>query len=68
LLVRSKGGSKFTNVSKELLFVVADVNGDGTLDKVPLFADRLQDFFWGFDNNGLKLAQLRFYNVPTNTN
>jgi hypothetical protein len=68
LLVRSKGGSKFTNVSKELLFVVADVNGDGTLDKVPLFDDRLQDFFWGFDNNGLRLAQLRFYDVPTNTN
>jgi hypothetical protein len=68
VLVRSKGGSKFTNVSKELLFVVADVDGDGTLDKVPLFDDRLQDFFWSFDNNGLRLAQLRFYDVPTDTN
>jgi hypothetical protein len=38
VLVRSSGGSKFTNVSRALLFVVADVDGDGTVDKVPLFA------------------------------
>lgn len=68
VLVRGTGGSKFTNVSKQLLFVVADINGDGTLDRVPLFDDRLQNFFWQYDNNGLRLAQLRFYQVPTNVN
>ena len=68
VLVRGTGGSKFTNVSKQLLFVIADVDGDGNLDKVPLFDDRLQDFFWSYDNNGLRLAQFRFYQVPTNTN
>jgi hypothetical protein len=68
VLVRSSGGSKFTNVSRALLFVVADVNGDGTIDKVPLFDDRLQDFFWSYDNNGLRLAQVRFYELPTDTN
>jgi hypothetical protein len=65
VLVRDKGKSSFTNVSKELLFVFADINGDGTLDRVPLFGDALTDFFWQYDNSGLKLAQLRFYQVPT---
>ena len=65
VLVRSSGKQSFTNVSKELLFVFADVNGDGTVDRVPLFDSRLTDFFWQYDNNGLKLAQLRFYQVPT---
>ena len=35
---------------------------------VPPFDDRLQDFFWQYDNSGLKLAQVRLYEVPTNTN
>jgi len=43
----------------------ADVNGDGIVDRVPLFDGGLTDFFWQYDNNGLKLAQLRFYEVPT---
>lgn len=68
VMVRGTGGSKFTNVSKQLLYVVADLNGDATLEKVPLFSDQLQDFFWSYDNNGLRLAQFRFYQVPTNTN
>jgi hypothetical protein len=68
VLVRESGGSKFTNVSKALLFVVADIDDDGDIDKVPLFDDRLQDFFWNYDNNGLRLAQMRFYEVATDTN
>ena len=64
VLVREKGKSTFTNVSKELLYVYADTNGDGVVERIPLFgADG--DFFWNYDNNGLKLAQLRFYEVPT---
>ena len=65
VLIRSKGGSKFTNVSQQLLFIYADINGDGTIDRVPLFGAALTDFFWQYDNNGLKLAQLRFYPVST---
>jgi hypothetical protein len=68
VLIRDKGGSKFTNVSKTLLYVYADLDGDGTVEKVPLFSDQLQDYFWNYDNNGLKLAQIRFYQVATNTN
>jgi hypothetical protein len=68
VLVRDQGGSKFTNVSKSLLYVIADLDGDGTVEKVPLFSDTLQDYFWNYDNTGLRLAQLRFYQVATNTN
>lgn len=68
ILVRGTGGSKFTNVSKSLLYVIADLDGDGTVEKVPLFGDQLQDYFWQYDNNGLRLAQIRFYQVATNTN
>jgi hypothetical protein len=30
-----------------------------------LFSDALQGYFWSYDNTGLKLAQLRFYEVST---
>ena len=63
--VRGKGKSMFTNVSKELLYIYTDINGDGKIDRVPLFDSRLQDYYWSYDNNGLKLLQLRFYQVPT---
>ena len=33
------------------------------VETVPLFDSSLQGFFWDFDNTGLKLAQLRFYEV-----
>ena len=68
VLVRERGGSKFTNFSRELLFVTADLDGDGVVDRVPLFGDGLEDFFWDVDNQGLRLAQMRFYPVPTDVN
>lgn len=68
VLVRDKGQSKFDNVTKALLYVYVDLNGDGTAERYPLFSDALVNYFWGYDNNGLKLAQLRFYEIPTNVN
>jgi hypothetical protein len=68
VLVREGGKSRFTNFSRELLFVTADLDGDGELERVPLFGDGLEDFFWQVDNQGLRLAQLRFYEVPTDVN
>jgi hypothetical protein len=65
---RSAGASKFTNVSAQLLYVYVDVDGDGKIDKIPLFDDRLQDYTWQYDNTGLKILQMRFYEIPTNTN
>jgi hypothetical protein len=64
-LTRSKGQSKFENVTRQLLYVFADVNGDGVIDRVPLFDDRLIGYFWEYDNAGLKLAQFRFYSCST---
>jgi len=68
VLVREKGKSAFDNVSKQLLYVYVDTDGDGTVERYPLFSDAMDDYFWSYDNNGLKLAQLRFYEIPTDVN
>jgi hypothetical protein len=60
-LGRTKGKSTFQNASKELLYVYADIDGDGNIDRVSLFDDSLGGYFWDYDNKGLKLAQFRFY-------
>ncbi len=59
VLVRDGGTSKFTNVSKDLLFITAVIGGK--TQTVSLFDSQLQDYFWSYDNNGLRVAQLRFY-------
>lgn len=66
-VTRSKGKSTFRNVSNELLSIVVDITDDGIDNPVryPLFDEALQDYFWQYDNNGLKLLQLRFYPVET---
>jgi hypothetical protein len=64
-LVRTKGKQSFTNATKDLLFIYADIDGDGTLDRVSLFDSKLQDYYWQYDNNGLRLAQFRFYECAT---
>jgi hypothetical protein len=68
VLVRSTGKSRFENVSKALLFIEADVDGDGANERVSLFDDSLEDFVWQIDNQGLHLAQLRFYPIDTDVN
>jgi len=68
-----KGKQKFENVSAELLYIYAyvcvgyDAEGNPVYEymRVPLFSELLQDYLWKVDNNGCKLAQLRFYEVPT---
>jgi hypothetical protein len=79
-LQRTKSGvAKFVNVSKDLLFVdfcVAwDAGLDGVLgtdddvctdvDQISLFSNKDLSYYWSYDNEGLKVAQLRFYEVPT---
>lgn len=63
--LRSTGKSSFTDVSKELLYIYVDINADGTLERYNLFDDALQNYYWSYDNNGLKLMQLRFYPVAS---
>jgi len=63
--VRDKGQSKFANVSAALLYIYAwifdDTAGTWVYERVPLFSDLLQDYLWQYNNNGVRLAQLRFY-------
>ena len=70
-----KGKNKFINVSKELLYIYAlvCVNYDEVSEtcleyeymRVPLFSDLLEDYLWRYDNNGVRIVQLRFYEVST---
>ena len=65
-IAHAKGQSpKFVNASKELLYIYADLDGNGTVDRVPLFDSSLQEYLWAYDNHGQRLAQLRFYPCPT---
>lgn len=75
VLVREKGKSTGENVSRDLLYAYYDVDGvdsdgDGQLELVraPLFSDALDSYFWSYDNSGLRLAQLRFYQIATDVN
>ncbi len=66
--VRESGSMKFANVSASLLYIYAWVYDAGvwTYERIPLFSDLLQDYLWNYDNNGVRIAQLRFYEgVPT---
>jgi len=73
MLERTKGKQSFQNVSRDLLFVDVCVEFDATTsactktDQIPLFSDDTKTYLWQYDNAGLKLAQLRFYEVPTVT-
>lgn len=62
---RLAGKSKFQNVTQQLLYVYADIDGDEVIDRVPLFDSRLQDYFWDLDASGRLHAQLRFCPVST---
>jgi len=58
-LRRTHGKQSFRDVSKYLLYIYYDGK------RYPLFDEALQGYFWDYDNNGLKLAQLRFYPIPS---
>ena len=70
VLVRSTGKSLFSNVTKELTSLVEceDLDPDPLVEdlfctRTALFAGDYEDWHWQYDNNGLRLAQLRFYLV-----
>jgi hypothetical protein len=71
---RTKGKQSFVNVSAELLSITITVDPTAntalatclgvtaTTDvTLSLFNGCLQNYFWNYDNQGLKLLQLRFY-------
>jgi hypothetical protein len=62
---RKNGQSVFTNATADLLFVSVCDTTTGKLIRTPLFDQSLQNYYWQYDNTGLKLLQLRFYQLPT---
>ena len=65
-LARVRGKPAWRNVSKQLLTVCVDTDGDGIPDtKIALFDDDTILYLWDYTNNGLKLAQFRFYPIKT---
>lgn len=72
ITMRTKGKSTFTNVTAELLTIVfkvevemADKSIVELYVRVPIFDDIIDGEYWDYDNNGLKLLQVRFYPVGT---
>jgi hypothetical protein len=61
---RGHGKQIFQNVTSQLTSlqnVCFDLGGVVTCGSVSLFSGVLQDYFWQYDNNGLRLAQIRLY-------
>ena len=68
VFVRGTGKSKFRDVTNALTTITLPIGSPAQLacgtPTVSLFATCLQDFLWQYDNNGLKLLQIRFYPNP----
>ena len=74
---RDRGQEKFQDVTAELLTIVFSVfiDEDGDLEtindqetvyvRVPIFDNSIENEYWEYDNNGLKILQVRFYEVET---
>jgi hypothetical protein len=70
---RTKGKSLWSNVTDELTSIVvqycfgggtvADCDGTVKTTRIALFSGDTEDWFWDYDNNGLRLLQLRFYEI-----
>jgi hypothetical protein len=74
ITLRQKGKSIFQNVTAQLLTIVfkveVDTTGDGITDltvyvRVPIFDPIIENEYWEYDNSGLKILQVRFYEVGT---
>ena len=60
-----KGSMKFDDVTKELLTLCLDTDGDTVCDsRYPLFANELEDYFWQWNTSGKAHAQLVFIPIP----
>jgi hypothetical protein len=65
VLKRDRGKEYFEKVTKELTTICLDTTGNGICDtRVELFSAEFVNYFWDYDNDGLRLAQLRFYPIP----
>jgi hypothetical protein len=60
-LERKNGKSTWDNVTEELLFVSANFDTDPAIEHIQIFDPLFDTYYWQYDNQGLKLTQLRFY-------
>jgi len=60
-LMRQKGKSVFTDRTLELTTIYVDLDGDTVPERHYLFDNELWQYFWDYDNQGLKLLQIRIY-------
>ncbi len=69
VFVRGTGKSSFRNVTSALTTITLVAGSPAALacgsTTVSLFNSCLEGFFWQYDNNGLKLLQVRFYPNPS---
>jgi len=69
VFVRNAGKSSFRNVTSALTTITLVAGSPAALacgsTTVSLFDPCLEGFFWQYDNNGLKLLQVRFYPNPS---
>ena len=65
LLVRGTGKPRVENVSKALLSVCLDTDDVVGCDtRSFLFDDETVQYLWNYDNNGLRVAQVYFLEIP----
>jgi hypothetical protein len=65
VVMRDKGKPSVDNISKELLTMCIDTDGDLKCDeRIFLFDDRAHDYLWSAENNGLRNAEVRFLEIP----
>lgn len=71
VFIRNTGKSSFRDVTVTLTTIDLDPSLTEVIDAcdgattVSLFNPCLEGYFWAYDNNGLKILQLRFYPVVT---
>lgn len=68
-LDRTKGKQSFVDATSCMLYIYEDLLNDDVdgVVRTPIFGDALVDSWWEWSNEGLKLAQLRFYPVSSDT-
>lgn len=62
-LTRTKGRSRFSDKTLELTTIYVDITDDAMNNPVRynIFGNSLWNYFWDYDNSGLKLLQMRIY-------
>ncbi len=64
--VKTDNENLISDVTKDLIYIYADTNADGIVERYNLFNDSLRGYFWEYDNNGFKSIYLRFYESNEN--